>query len=94
MKRTAGSICHRVFSFVQKEGQSSSIVLSPYLDDLWKPRREAREPEIQEVETQREDGTEVVGSEDDIWALSADNTCRHETDENTMLRTKKLSPCH
>ena len=58
-----------VFSFVQKEGQSSSIVLSPYLDDLWKPRCEASESEIQEVETRREDGPEAGESEDDIWAL-------------------------
>ena len=84
-----------VFSFVQKEGQSSSIVLSPYLDDLRKPRSEARESETQGVETRREDGPEVVQSEDDMWALSADFTCRHhETDEITMLRTKKPSRCH
>ena len=53
------------------------------------------ESEIQEMETQGEDGTEVVESEDDIWALSADFTCRHQrTDENKMLLTKKPSRCH
>ena len=56
--------------------------------------REARESEIQEVESRRENGTEVVESKDDIWALSADFTCsHHETDQITMLRTKKPSRC-
>ena len=56
---------------------------------------DARVSEIQQVETRREDGTELEDNKDDIWALSADVTFRHhETAQNTMLRTKRPSRCH